>query len=138
MKIFVTLITLLMSTLFAGAQESWKICLNNKLVLNSSESNEEVNIKKINSIEWLKNGTLEVTYKESPLSTWLHSLQFTDESGNQLLVKDSTMSASISITTLRKLFKGKKELKIYMIISPPDPLMLAPTRMKHLVTLRLP
>ncbi len=138
MKIFVPLIILLMSTLFSGAQDSWKICLNNKLVLSSSESNEVLNTKKINSTEWLKNGDLEVIYTESSPSTWLHSLQFTDESGNPLLVKDSAMTAKISITSLQKLFKGKKQLKIYMIISPPNPLMMAPTRMKHLVTLELP
>jgi hypothetical protein len=120
------------------AQDSWKITLNKKTLLISSESNELVNIKKINSTDWKKNGYLEVSYKETTPGNWLHSLQFTDELGNQLLVKDSTTTAKIPIAALRKLFKGKKQLKIYMVINPPNPMMAAPSRMLHLGTLRLP
>jgi hypothetical protein len=85
-----------------------------------------------------KNGYLEVSYKETTPSTWLHSLQFTDESGNPLLVKDSTTTAKIPIVALRKLFAGKKQIKIYLLINPPNPMMMAPSRMLHLGTLRLP
>lgn len=138
MKNFVTIITLLMTTLFAEAQNSWKISLNKKTVLTSSESNELLNIKKISLADWKKNGYLEVSYKETTPSTWLHSLQFTDELGNQLMLKDSVIAAKIPIAVLRKLFAGKKELKIYMLINPPNPMMMAPSRMIHLVTLRLP
>ena len=120
------------------AQNSWKISLNKITVLTSSESNELINIKKINSTDWKKNGCLEVSFKETTPSNWLHSLQFTDENGNQLLIKDSTTTAKIPIAVLRKLFVGKKQLKIYMIINPPHPMMMAPTRMLHLGTLRLP
>ncbi len=138
MKSFVTIIALLMTTLFAGAQNSWKISLNKKTVLTSNESNELLNTKKIKQTDWKKNGYLEVSYKETNHSTWLHSLQFTDELGNQLLVKDSVIAAKIPIAVLRKLFAGKKQLKIYMIINPPNPMMGAPSRMLHLGTLRLP
>ncbi len=127
-----------MTTLFAEAQNSWKISLNKKTVLTSSESNELLNIKKISLADWKKNGYLEVSYKETTPSTWLHSLQFTDELGNQLMLKDSVIAAKIPIAVLRKLFAGKKELKIYMLINPPNPMMMAPSRMIHLVTLRLP
>jgi len=138
MKKYFAIITLLMLTFFAGAQDSWKISLNKKTLLISNESNELVNIKKINSADWKKNGYLEVSYKETTPGAWLHSLQFTDESGNQLLVKDSTMTAKIPIAALRKLYAGKKQLKIYMVINPPNPMMMVPSRMLHLGTLRLP
>ena len=127
-----------MSTLLVKGQDSWKISLNNGTVLTSSKSDEIINIIKIKSSEWKKNGYLEVTYKETTPSNWLHSMQFTDEQGNPLLTKDSTLTAKIPIATLRKLFTRKKQLKIYMVLSPPNPMMMAPSRMIHLVTLRLP
>ncbi len=127
-----------MSTFFAAGQASWKISLNRITVLASSESNELLNIKKIKSSDWKKNGYLEVNYKETTPSTWLHSIQFADETGNQILIKDNVTTAKIPIMALRKLFAGKKQIKIYMIISPPNPMMMAPTRMLHLGTLRLP
>ena len=127
-----------MSTFLAAGQDSWKISLNKITVLVSSESNELLNIKKIKSADWKKNGYLEISYKETTRSNWLHSILFTDDLGNQLLVKDSTTAVKIPIAVLRKLFAGKKQLKIYMVINPPNPMMGAPSRMLHLGTLRLP
>lgn len=138
MKNYLTLVSFLLLTHFMQAQNSWKISLNKITVLISNESNEALNTKKIKSTDWKKNGYLEVSYKETTPSAWLHSLQFTDESGNPLLVKDSTTTAKIPIAVLRKLFAGKKQLKIYMVINPPNPMMMAPSRMLHLGTLRLP
>ena len=138
MKSFVTILGLMITTLLANGQNSWKITLNKKTVLISKESNELLNIKKIKSVDWKKNGYLEVNFKEITPSAWLHSLQFTDESGNPLFVKDSTTTAKIPIAVLRKLFAGKKQLKIYMVINPPNPMMMAPSRMLHLGTLLLP
>jgi hypothetical protein len=136
-KIFVIII-FLVSAVFAEAQNKWKISLNKTTVIADSVSNELTNIKKIKSTDWNKNGFLEVVFKETTPSNWLHSLQFSDESGNPLLVKDSSMAAKIPIATLRKLFKGKKQIKIYMMINPPNPMMMAPSRMLHLGTLKLP
>ena len=127
-----------MSTFLAAGQDRWKISLNKITVLVSSESNELLNIKKIKSADWKKNGYLEISYKETTRSNWLHSILFTDDLGNQLLVKDSTTAVKIPIAVLRKLFAGKKQLKIYMVINPPNPMMGAPSRMLHLGTLRLP
>lgn len=138
MKIIVTTILLMMTTLFAQAQNSWKISLNKITILTSSESNEVLNTKKIRSTEWKKNGSLEVIYKEATPSNWRHSLQFSDEKDNPLLVKDSVTTVKISIAALRKLFAGKKQLKIYMILNPPNPMMMAPSRIVHLCTLKLP
>jgi hypothetical protein len=138
MKTFVAIFALVITTLAANAQDSWKISLNKITVLTAGESNELLNTKKIKSADWKKNGYLEVVYKESPPGNWLHSLQFTDETGNQLLVKDGVTAAKIPIATLRKLYAGKKQVKIYMVINPPNPMMGAPSRMLHLGTLRLP
>lgn len=137
MKNFIAIFTLSMSALFANAQDSWKISLNKKAVLISSESNELLNTKKIKSADWKSNGYLEIIYKEPNPSNWIHSLQFSDELGNLLLTKDSTTTAKIPMAVLRKLFAGKKQVKIYMVLSPPNPMMMAPTRMIHLGTLKL-
>jgi beta-lactamase class A len=138
MKNFLMMISFMSITPINQAQNSWKISLNRITVLTSSESNELVNIKKINSTDWKKNGYLEVVFLETTPSNWLHSLQFTDENGNQLLIKDSTTTAKIPIAALRKLFAGKKQLRINMVINPPNPMMMAPSRMLHLGTLKLP
>jgi hypothetical protein len=138
MKSLVTILALLSTTLLTNAQDSWKIMLNKKAILISNESNELLNTKKIKSADWKSNGYLEVSFKEKNPSNWLHSLQFSDEQGNLVLVKDSTTTAKVPIASLRKLFKGKKQIKIYMIINPPNPMMMAPSRMLHLGTLKLP
>ena len=122
----------------AGAQNSWKIVLHKKILLTSTVVSEEKNVKLIRSSDWKKNGFLEVEFKENPPSEWLHSLRFMDEKGNELLVRDSVTTAKISIASLRKLFAGKKQVKIIMMISPPNPMMMAPSRLIHLVTLKLP
>jgi len=130
---------LLMLSGFTQAQEtSWRIVVNNKTVLSAHVSDEKLNTKMLKSSEWKKNGYLEVNYKDQPVSNWKHSLHFSDEVGNELLIKDNTKSAKISLSSLRKLFAGKKQLKISIVIAPPDPTMGAPVRMVHLGTLKLP
>ena len=137
MKATFLIMSILLGSL-TGSPDSWRIVLNGKLLLSSHESNEAVNIKLIKSSEWKKNGYLEVIYNEAVPSTWIHALQFTDENGVELLVKDNVKNIKISTSTLRKMLLGKKQLKIYMVISPPNKLMMAPTRMIHLGTLKLP
>ncbi len=122
----------------ANAQNSWKVVLHKKILLTSTVVSEEKNVKSIKSSDWKKAGYLEVEFKEAPPSGWLHSLRFMDEKGNEMLVRDSVTSAKISTVTLRKLFAGKKQVKIIMMISPPNPMMMAPSRLIHLVTLKLP
>ncbi len=133
--------TFILFTLIAKqmiAQENWQIVLHKKILLTGTEVSEEKNVRQVKSTDWKKNGFLEINYKKDPASAWLHSIQLTDAAGNPLLVKDSVTSAKISTSALRKLFAGKKEMKIYMVISPPNPMMAAPSRMKHLATLKLP
>jgi len=139
MKLIITAITLcMMSTIGLGQETSWRILVNNKTIISSHVSDESVNIKPVRSSEWKKSGYLEVNYKDQPVSNWKHSLRFADEQGNELLVKDNSKSAKVTLASLRKLFTGKKQLKVYIVISPPNQMMAAPTRMVHLGTLKLP
>jgi hypothetical protein len=121
-----------------SAQDSWRIVVNNRLIINSRVSNEQVNVKMLKSTDWKSNGNLLVEYKEARKSNWKHSLRFTDENAVDMLVKDSALNAKIPLKTLRALYRNKKQVKVYMIIAPPDPMMAAPVRMIHLGTLKLP
>jgi hypothetical protein len=120
------------------SQDSWRITLHKKLMVTGNSSMETVNPKAIRSGDWKKPGHLEVSYKEAQSGSLLHRIRFTDEMDNELLAKDSTLKVRISTTSLRKLFAGKKQVKIYMVISPPNPMMGMPSRMIHLATLKLP
>lgn len=136
-KLFIfTLLILITGNMYA--QESWQIVLHKKILLSGTEVSEEKNVRVIKSTDWKKNGFLEVNYKQNQPSTWLHSIQFMDAAGNPLLTRDSVTYTKVNTSSLRKIFAGKKEVKIYMVISPPNPMMAAPTRIKHLATLKLP
>lgn len=121
-----------------SAQEGWKILLNKKTLLSASEVSEEKNVRLLKSADWKKNGFLEVEYRPEPAAAHRYSLYFSDEKDNNLLIKDSTRIVKVSTQSLRKLFAGKKQIKITIVISPASDLMMAPTRMKHLATLKLP
>lgn len=121
-----------------SAQESWKIVLHKKILLSATEVSEEKNIRLLKSSDWKKNGFLEVEYTGGESRLYKYALHFTDETGNEKLVKDTTRTAKISTQSLRKLFAGKKQIKISIVVAPADPLMMGSTRMKHLVTLKLP
>lgn len=121
-----------------SAQNSWKVVLHKKILLSGKEVNEEKNVRLIKSSDWKKTGYLEVAYKEEQPSSMHHSIRFADEKDNELLVKDSVTTAKVLTTTLRKMFAGKKQLKIYMTIAPSDPMIMIPARRIHLATLKLP
>ena len=73
----------------------------------------------------------------SPEGTHKYILQLTDEVNNELWKIDTT-SVKLKLSLIRKLFAGRKELKIYMILNPPNDMMTIPSRIVHLVTLKLP
>jgi hypothetical protein len=138
MKKAFILVIMIMSAGLIHAQNSWNIVLHKKVLLTGKEANEEKNVKLVKSSDWKKTGYLEVYFKEEQPSTWNHSNRFSDELGNELLVKDKVLSTKISTASLRKTFAGKKQVKIYMVIAPSDPMIMAPARMIHLATLKLP
>lgn len=138
MKKFFILITLLFLAAGLSAQDSWRLVLHKKLLLTGKGENEEKNVRLIRSADWKKSGYLEVSYKEEHPSSWHHSIRFADEQDNELLVKDSVISARVPTASLRKIFAGKRQVKIYMIIAPSDPMIMAPARRIHLATLKLP
>ncbi len=140
MKKFLLFLSFILTTVFADAQKknSWTIKLNNKIILATSKEDESINSKKVKAGEWRKNGKLEILFKEAEPGVWVRSILFFDKDDNQLLSKDSTNHAIVSLAELRKLFAGKKEIEIYAIASPIDPNIAVRMRRVHLCTLKLP
>lgn len=139
MKKIVWITGLILTVLATTAQDgSWTIRMNTKLLLSARKENETTNSIKIKSSEWKKNGFLEVSYKENDLNTWIRSFLFFDEEDNQLLNKDSTTYSKITLSSIRKAFTGKKEVRIYTIVAPVDPKIAIRIRRVHLCTLKLP
>lgn len=136
MKKIILITFLLFSVLFAVAQSgSWVIKMNSKTVLSTRQ--EDV-VKKISLADWKKSGKLEIIFAEDEKNTWMRYFQLVDEFDNEILRKDSTTHAKISLAELRKLFAGKKTIKIYTTISPLDPNIAIRIRRVHLCTLQLP
>ncbi|HET9429771.1 MAG TPA: hypothetical protein VFO70_01285 [Chitinophagaceae bacterium] len=139
MKIITAIISFLLLGLIGSAQSgSWRIKLNKKVLLSTSTESENKNVRFIKRSDWQKNGFLEINFKETEPEVWKRSFLFVDEADNQLLSKDSVTHAKIKISTLRKIFAGKKEIRIYTIVAPLDPNLAIRIRRVHLCTLRLP
>jgi hypothetical protein len=131
------LISLLFLSQSLLAQGSWQILLNRKLQIRSSTSDETINKKTVKLSDWRSStGYLDIRYKPEG-ATWKYTLQLTDEKGTEQWMADTT-AAKLKLSTLRKLYAGRKELKIYIIINPRDSRMGAPSRLVHLATLKLP
>jgi len=125
--------------LFTVAQSgSWIIRLNNKTILSTRQEDAIKNVKKIKLTDWKKSGKLEIIFTEDEKNTWMRYFLLVDEKDNELLRKDSTTHAKISLAVLRKAFAGKKLIKIYTTISPLDPNIAIRMRRVHLCTLQLP
>ncbi|MEO7393975.1 MAG: hypothetical protein ABIU11_03480 [Chitinophagaceae bacterium] len=137
-KIFV-IVSLFFTAIVTNAQMgSWKIRVSCKTILATSNEDEKINTKKITAAQWKKSGNLEIIFKETDPDTWRRSFLLFDAEDNQLLSKKSTNHAKISLASLRKLFAGKKEIRIYTVISPLDPNIAIRVPRVHLCTLQLP
>lgn len=137
MKYFLFFFIIISSAFSIQAQNSWQIIMNKKTVLTGNDSNELPNTRNFNPSDWTKKGYLEIKFKEATTDFWRRSFQFDDETGNQLFSKDSTTKVKIPLRELRKIYAGKKEIKIYTVASPLDPNIAVRMQRVHLCTLKL-
>lgn len=137
MKYFLFFFIIIFSAYCMQAQNSWQIIMNKKTVLTGNESNELPNTRNFIPSDWTKKGYLEINFKEATADFWRRSFQFDDETGNQLFSKDSTTKVKIPLRELRKIYAGKKEIKIYTVASPLDPNIAVRMQRVHLCTLKL-
>lgn len=139
MKKILLITSLFLSGLITHAQDGkWKIKMNGKTLIYTGTEDEKINTKKIKFTEWRKPGYLEISYLESDTSFWKRSFLFVDETDNQLFSKENTTKVKIPLSKFRKLFAGKKELRIYTVASPVNPNIAIRIRRVHLCTLKLP
>lgn len=138
MKRIVFLFILNMMAMQLQAQGKWQIVLNKKILLTAAEMNDSLNTRFIKSSDWKSKSYLEVNYTEATPSEWIKSIRFTDEEGNEVLKKENTTKTKVPVSQLRRLMAGKKTLRIYISIEPPNPMMMAPAKMITLCILKLP
>lgn len=139
MKIIFLITISLLTQNMAHAQDSWTIKWNKKTILFANRENEAANTRILKLPDWKRSGNLGIIYKEAEPDTILwHSFLLFDEEDHQLLSIEKTLIAKIPIAELRKLFTGKKQIKIYTIVSPRNPNIAVRLRRLHLCTLKLP
>lgn len=120
-------------------KDTWKICLDKKVLLNTSEEHEEKNIIKIFSSDLKKSRLFIVSYKEeSPQLHWERSILVFDEKDNELK-KQTGKKLSIKTAELKTILVQSKTIKVYTLYSPTDPKMKSQVRLRrvHLCTLVL-
>jgi hypothetical protein len=135
------LFTFLLSfiSIAAFTQDSWKLCLDKKLLLKSSVEDEEKNSVKLSPSALQKSKSFSVDYKAaSPQAGWQRSILIFDEKDKELK-KQSGNTLTLKASDLKKLFQESKKLKIYTISLPTDPKLRAQVRVRrvHLCTLIL-
>jgi len=138
MKLFLVLLLSLTSfTVFA--QNSWKVCLDKKTLLSTSEESEQKNIIKISAAGLKKYKNFTVSYRqEDPQKGWRRTISFYDDTNNELL-KQTGNKFTIKSKSLQNLLQTSKTIKVYTIALPTDPNLAAQVRVRrvHLCTLVL-
>lgn len=121
------------------AQNSWKVSLDKRTLLNTSEENEKKNTIKISQadLKKYKNFILNYTEKE-PQKGWRRTISFYDDNNNELS-KQTGNRFTIKSGTLKNLFQTSKIIKVYTVSLPTDPNLAAQVRVRrvHLCTLAL-
>ena len=119
------------------AQDSWKVCLDKKILLSTSTENVEKNIIAISAADIKKNKNFILSYKEAiPQKGWERNISVYTEKDEELQ-KQKGKKLVLKTSELRELFEKSKTLKIYTTYLPTDPKMKAQIRVRrvHLCTL---
>lgn len=121
------------------AQDSWKVCLGKKVLLNTSSEDTGKNAIRLSSSDFKKSKTFIVSYREaSPQKGWIRTMTVYDEKGNEL-EKQNNKKLSLKTSELKMLLDKYKTIKIYTINSPTDPKIKSQVRLRriHLCTIIL-
>lgn len=121
----------------AIAQDSWKVCLNKKVLLNASVEDEKKNVVSIPIADLNTTKLFTLGYKESSSQKgWQRTILIYNEKDNELK-KQKGKKLTLKTWELKSLVNKYKTLKIYTINSPTDPKLKARVRIRrvHLCTL---
>ena len=138
MKILYALL-LSFTSISAIAQDSWKVCLDKKVLLSTPLEDAEKNVIKISSADLKKAKTFILSYKEAaPQKDWERTITTYDEKDNELK-KQTGKKFVLKIAEFKALLEKYKIIKIYTINSPTDPKLKSQVRLRrvHLCTLVL-
>ncbi|MGZ3844640.1 MAG: hypothetical protein ACXVBH_01210 [Flavisolibacter sp.] len=120
-------------------QDSWKVCLDKKVLLQTSKEDEQKNVFTITSADLKKSKKLELSYTQVASDKgWERTVSIYDANDQELkTVKGNKLSLKNS--ELRSLLEQHKTIKFYTLYSPTDPKMKAMVRLRrvHLCTLVL-
>lgn len=121
------------------AQDSWKVCLDRKVLLNTSTEDAEKNVVKISSADLKKAKTFLVNYIDAaPQKGWERTIIIFNGQDKELS-KQTGKKFTLKASTLKTLLHKYQTIKLYTINSPTDPKMKAQVRLRrvHLCTLVL-
>ncbi len=129
------LVLFLCLSLTASSQESWKIRVNDKLILTSAREDEAKNVRAVKSAR-PNSLAINLTDKKAKKG-WTRSIIIVDENDQELFRKDKVTTLRLNSTQLRKLLSSGKTLRIFTISLPDDPELAARIRVRrvHLCTL---
>lgn len=125
--------------LSAIAQDHWKVCLDKKILLNTSIEDAQKNVIKFSSVDLKKSKIFVVNYNEAASQKgWERTISVYDEKDNELK-KQAGKKFTLKTSALKTLLDKYKTIKIYTINFPTDPKMKSQVRLRrvHLCTLVL-
>lgn len=115
------------------AQDSWKVCLGKKILLNTSTEDAEKNIIKLSLTDFKKAKTFTVTYTETaPQKGWERSISLYNDKDAELK-KQTTKNFSLQAAEIKSLIEKWKMIKIYTINMPTDPKLKAQVRIRRIL-----
>lgn len=115
------------------AQDSWKVCLGKKILLNTSTEDAEKNIIKLSLTDFKKAKTFTVTYTETaPQKGWERSISLYNDKDAELK-KQTTKNFSLQAAAIKSLIEKWKMIKIYTINMPTDPKLKAQVRIRRIL-----
>ena len=128
---------------FAGgtaiAQDSWKVCLGEKVLLKTSAEDAVKNVIKISYVDLRTKRNFFVNYTDATRQDgWQRTIAVYDEKDNELK-KQTGKRLSLKTSELKTLLNKYKTLRIFTVNSPIDPKMKSQVRLRrvHLCTLIL-
>jgi len=120
-------------------QDSWKLSLDKKRLLEASTENEQKNIVSVTVSELKKSKLLEINYTQAAFEKgWERTISVYDENDQELKTAKGNR-LTLKTSAVRSLLGQHKAIKFYTLYSPTDPKMKAAVRLRrvHLFTVVL-
>lgn len=115
------------------AQDSWKVCIDKKILLNTSTENSEKNTIKLFAADLKKAKSFTVNYTEAnPQKGWERSILIYNNKDAELK-KQTTKNFMLKASELRMLLEKFNTIKIYTVNMPTDPKLKSQVRLRRIL-----